>query len=218
MRSILAILAFCCLATQAAACETALVLAVDVSGSIDAQEYQLETGGLAAALDDPSIAAALVADQDAVAVVLWSGVGVQYLAQPWQRMESRADVARFADGVRAAARPQGYNDTAIGDAILYSIRLFGAVPDCRRTVIDISGDGIENATNTLEDDRAKAEAEGVTINAIAIEAGSSAAYLAPYFRYAVITADGFVITAKGLPDYPRAIHDKLLRELTKPAS
>ena len=61
-------------------------------------------------------------------------------------------------------------------------------------------------------------AAGVTVNAIAIELDASASALTGYFRRFVITPDGFAITARGLPDYPRAIRLKLLRELTKAVS
>ncbi len=211
-------LATLCLATPLWACDTALVLAVDVSGSIDPHEYLLETGGLADALQDPEITDALTKGQVALALVHWSGVGHQKLSVPWQRMMTAADVARFADAIRAIGRPREYSDTAISEAILYSIKQFSAVADCKQQVIDLSGDGKENATNGLPDARAKATTDGVTVNAIAIEMGADTTTLSDYFRARVITPGGFVVTAKGLADYPRAIREKLLRELTRAVS
>ncbi len=207
-----------CLASPVAACDTALLLAVDVSGSIDQQEYLLETGGLADAIQSPEIAAALVEGQVALSLMHWSGVGHQRLALPWQRMMTSADVIAFAGALRAIPRPNEYSDTAIAEAILFSIKQFAAVPDCRQSVIDVSGDGRENATNGLPDARVKVATDGITVNAIAIESDDLTTALSDYFRQRVITPGGFVVTAKGVPDFPRAIREKLLRELTKPVS
>ncbi len=218
MLRILLATATVCLASPAGACDTALLLAVDVSGSIDQREYILETGGLADALQSPDVAAALVQGQVALALMHWSGVGHQKLSLPWQRMITSADIDRFAAGVRAIPRPNEYSDTAIAEAILFSIQQFAAVPECRQSVIDISGDGRENATNGLPAARLKAVTEGITVNAVAIEADDLSAALTDYFRARVITPGGFVVTAKGVPDFPRAIREKLLRELTKPVS
>lgn len=217
LRALLTI-ATLCLASPVPACETALLLAVDVSGSIDPHEYALQTNGLADAIQSPDIAAALVHGQVALALVHWSGVGRQKLSLPWQRMTTPAEVTAFAGALRSIPRPREYSDTAIAEAILFSIRQFAAVPDCRQSVIDMSGDGVENATNGLPDARAKAAAAGITINAIAIEADGRWANLSEYFRKRVITPGGFVVTARGVADYPRAIREKLLRELTKAVS
>ena len=156
--------------------------------------------------------------QVALSMVHWSGVGHQKLAIPWQRMMAIADDISFAESVRNIPRPNEYSDTAIGEAILYSVKQFAAVTDCRQAVIDISSDGKENATNGLPAARIKAATDGVTVNAIAIEADGRYDNLSDYFRKRVITPGGFVITARGVADYPRAIREKLIRELTKPIS
>ncbi len=207
-----------CLASPLLACDTALMLAVDVSGSIDHTEYLLQTSGLADALQDPAITQALVAGQVSLALMHWSGVGYQRLSLPWARMQTAADVARFADQTRNFARPTNYTDTSIGGAIRFSVAHLALVPDCARAVIDISGDGEENSGLTLPADRAAAQTTGITINAIAIEASSDTTPLTTYFRRFVITTGGFVVTARGVADYPRAILDKLQRELAKPVS
>lgn len=218
LRALLIMIATLCLAGRVLACDTALLLAVDVSGSIDPHEYAQETNGLADAIQSPDIAAALVQGQVALALVHWSGVGHQKLSLPWQRMTTTAEVTAFAAAVRSIPRPREYSDTAIAEAILFAIKQFAVVPDCRQSVIDVSGDGVENATNGLPAARAKAATEGITINAIAIEADGRWANLSEYFRKRVITPGGFVVTARGVADYPRAIREKLLRELTKPVS
>ncbi|WP_347310054.1 DUF1194 domain-containing protein [Defluviimonas sp. SAOS-178_SWC] len=198
------------------ACDVALLLSVDVSGSIDRGEYRLQVDGIAAALSDPEIADALVLGQIALSVVQWSGTAKQTLSIPWRRMLSPAEVADFA--ARAGALPRAYtgSDTAVGEAIAFSVQQFDAVRDCRRKVIDISGDGPQNAGFPLAPERAGAAAAGIEINAIAIEDVGRSIPITEFYRRYVVTRDGFVITARGLSDYPRAIREKILREIAKP--
>jgi Ca-activated chloride channel homolog len=211
-----AVLLACLTAQPALSCETALLLAIDVSGSIDRGDYRLQTEGLAAALQDPEVTGALVQGQVALAVVQWSGTDEQALVLPWQRMLSDPDVTRFA--ARAAAIPRAFqgSDTAVGQGLRFATAQFAAVPDCARRVIDISGDGQENAGFT--DARAHREAidAGLIINAIAIEEPGAAIPITTYYRNWIITPGGFVMTARGLQDYAATLRLKLLRELTKP--
>lgn len=206
------------LAGPASACETALLLAVDVSGSISNEEYSLQMEGLADALGDPDVIAALVGGQDKVALVHWSGLHKQRLSLPWVHLQSATAVFDLAQSIRRIRRPQDHTDTAIGAALYFSLDLFAEVQDCQRHVIDISGDGAENAGTSLPAARAEVEANGITLNAIAIEETPDDLRLTGYFRRFVISSDGFVVTSHGLQDYPRAIHQKLLRELTKAVS
>ncbi|WP_103255560.1 DUF1194 domain-containing protein [Tabrizicola aquatica] len=203
----------CLLAPPALACETALLLSIDVSGSISPGDYRLQTDGLAAALSDPAVTEALVRDQVALAVVQWSGLGEQALVLSWQRMLSPSDVARFA--ARAGALPRAFSgsDTALGQSIRFATAQFAAVPDCRRKVLDLSGDGQENAGFTDAAARREAIAAGLTINAIAIEAPGAGLPITTYFRNWIITPGGFVVTARGLQDYAETLRLKLLREL-----
>jgi Ca-activated chloride channel family protein len=203
----------CWTAAPALACETALLLAIDVSSSIDAGEYRLQVDGLADALNDPQVSDALVQGQVALMVVQWSGVGNQSVSLPWTRMHSFDEVARFAEASRAMPRAFVNSDTAIGDAILYATAQFGAVADCGRRVIDVSGDGSENAGSATASARAGAEAAGIIINGIAIE--SMGVAITGFYRLAVITHGGFVVTARGHLDSPRAIREKIRREVTK---
>jgi Ca-activated chloride channel family protein len=210
-------LALACLTTQPAlACETALLLSIDVSGSIDSADFRLQADGLAAALTDPAVADALVRGQVALAVVQWSGAGQQTLSLPWQRMLTPEAVTAFA--ARAAAMPRAFkgSDTAVGQGIRFALAQFTAVPDCARQVIDISGDGQENAGFTDAKARSEAVTAGVTLNAIAIEEPGPAAPITAYYQRWIITPDGFVLTARGLQDYALTLRLKLLRELTQP--
>ncbi|MFV0491323.1 MAG: DUF1194 domain-containing protein [Pseudorhodobacter sp.] len=203
-------------ALPAKACETALLLAIDVSGSIDRGEYALQMQGLSEALRDPEIARVLLQDQVALGVVQWSGLERQAMVLPWQRMLSPHHLADFI--ARAARQPRAFraSDTAVGQAIAFSSAQFVNVADCRRKIIDISGDGPENAGYTVGQARAEAMDRGIQINAIAIEDMGRSSPITSFYRKWVITRGGFVITARGLGDYPRAIREKLLRELIKP--
>ena len=201
-------------AQPARACDTALLLAIDVSGSIDAGEYRLQSDGLANALADPEVIDALTGGQDALAVVQWSGAGQYVLSLPWTRIGDAAAVARFAAAARGLKRAFVASDTAIGDALAFATAQFPAVADCTRHVIDVSGDGPENAGRNTVVSRRKAEAEGIVINGLAIE--SMGITITNFYNRFVITPHGFVITARDHLDYPRAIRAKLRRELTKP--
>jgi len=204
------------LTSPAFACDTALLLAIDVSGSIDRGEYALQIGGLYDALRDPEVADTLLQGQTALAVVQWSGLNRQAVVLPWQRMLSPQALARFADRARALPRSFEGSDTAVGQAITFSINQFADVPDCTRRVIDISGDGPENAGNTVAQARRLAIAQNIEINAIAIEDMGLSAPTSNFYKNWVITPKGFVMTARGLDDYARTLRAKLLRELIKP--
>jgi Ca-activated chloride channel family protein len=198
------------------ACDTALLLAIDVSGSIDRGEYALQIGGLYDALRDPEIADILLQSQTALAVVQWSGLDRQALVLPWQRMMTPQSLTRFADRARALPRSYEGSDTAVGQAITFSLAQFADVPDCKRHVIDISGDGPENAGNTVAQARRMAIAQNIELNAIAIEDMGLSAPTSSFYKNWVITPKGFVMTARGLDDYARTLRAKLLRELIKP--
>jgi Ca-activated chloride channel family protein len=198
--------------SQAAACETALLLSMDVSNSIDPGEYRLQVDGLAAALADPVIAEILVRDRVALAVVQWSGVEHQMLALPWRQMLSPAHVAGFSDEVRGMRRAFILSDTAPAEALHFALNQFAEAPDCTRKVIDVSGDGTPNAGGEVGRARQRAERAGVTVNGLAIEGLGVA--ITNFYRRRVITGDGFVVTARGYRDYARAIREKILREIS----
>jgi Ca-activated chloride channel family protein len=206
-------LALCLTATSAPACETALLLTIDVSNSIDVAEYRLQTGGMADAVLDPEVMDALLKGQVAVSVMQWSGVGRQKVSIPWTRLRTEGDVRAFAALSRAMPRAFVLSDTAPGDAILFALDHLATGPACRRQVIDISGDGTPNAGTDTRTAARLAERRGVTINGIAIESMGLA--ISNFFRSAVITRDGFVITARTHRDYPRAIREKILREVSR---
>ncbi|MEZ5911924.1 MAG: DUF1194 domain-containing protein [Paracoccaceae bacterium] len=201
-------------AQPAMACETALVLTIDVSGSIDFGEYLIQAEGIADALTDPEVAEMLEIGQVALAVVQWSGAGQQHLSIPWRRMLNAGEIAGFAGRVRAMPRAFQGSDTAVGEAVEFSLGLFEQVSDCRRKTIDISGDGPSNSSIHPSGPRMKAEAMGVFVNGVAIE--SIGRSISEFYRRFVITDGGFVMSAEGHSQYARTIRAKILRELAQP--
>ncbi|MCR9110500.1 DUF1194 domain-containing protein [Marivita sp. XM-24bin2] len=204
---------FClCLAQPVQACRTALVLAMDVSQSVDAGEYRLQIDGLAAALRDPEIAEILVRDQVALSVIQWSGVDAQEVSLDWTQMLSPSHVQLFAAAVQRLPRAFVMSNTAPAEALNRALLHFDSGPDCARRVIDMSGDGTPNAGGDIGRFRRTAERSGVTVNGLAIEGLGRA--ITNYYQRNVITADGFVETARGHRDYARAIRRKILREIS----
>lgn len=201
------------LPAPARACETALILAIDVSNSIDSGEYRIQAEGMADALLDPLVMEALVRGRVALMVVQWSGVGDQVVAMPWRRMASDADVSALAAEARSMRRAITLSNTAVGDLVRFARAQFADVPDCARRVIDISGDGDDNAGTRPEAERLFAERQGITINALAIE--SLGLSITNYYRQRVITRDGFVMTSRGHSTYAETLKEKIRREVAQ---
>jgi len=214
IRGILAVLGSVCGPSFAMACDIALVLAVDVSGSVDPDEYTIQMGGLARAIEDPAVTDALVHARARVMVMQWTGADRQIISVPWTAIESLQDAQAFAGEVARTPRAWRSFSTAIGDAVEVALFALDApeVADCQRKVIDVSGDGPSNEGTPPQDARVIAAVRGVTINALAIE--ESEAGLAAYYRQHVITGPGaFVSRAATFEDYPARIKEKLLREV-----
>lgn len=201
-------------AGNARACDTALVLTIDVSNSVDPAEYRLQVDGMADALEDPEIVEAMVRGNVAITVVQWSGETRQTVSIPWRQVRTALDARSLSEQARAMDRAFVLSDTAPADAIYFSIAQFRDAPDCLRRVIDVSGDGTPNAGRNTAAARQAAQRANITINAIAIEGMGLA--ITGFYQRQVITRDGFVITARTHRDYPNAIRRKLIRELTQP--
>ncbi len=196
------------------ACDLALALAVDVSGSVDHEEYRLQMDGLALALRDGVIAEALVRGRAQVMLVQWSGASRQQVAIPWTTLDSFDAVEQFADLVATSPRIWRNYSTAIGDAMAFVLPAFEQVRQCSRLLIDVSGDGPSNEGQPPRDTHQSLLRAGITVNAIAIEA--SEPDLTAYFFENVIVGEGaFVITASSFREYPDRIRKKLLREVTR---
>ncbi|AXI47761.1 VWA domain-containing protein [Sulfitobacter sp. SK012] len=201
----------------APACDLALMLAVDVSGSVDEHEYRVQMDGLAAALRDGVVADALVRQTASVGLIQWSGSSRQRQTIPWTAVKSFNDVAVLADQIAADPRLWRNFSTAVGEAVALSIRSFEQVPTCRRRVIDVSGDGISNEGPSPEEYRSVLADKGIAVNALAIET-DDADLTAWFFEHLIHGEGAFVITANGFEDYPAQIRRKLQRETTQQIS
>ena len=193
-----------------------LVLALDVSGSVDEDEFELQRRGLETAFRHPLVVAAIQrgrAGRIAVAAVQWAGYHNQHVAVPWSIIENSPSAARFAD--RLATMPRHFPDgpTHLSGIIRFATNLARKAPfQPARRVIDISGDGKNNIGDPPARARDEAIRSGMTINGLPVLNASEA--LEKYYRSQVIGGPGaFVISAADYEDYPRAILRKLLREI-----
>lgn len=203
--------------SQAQACDLALALAVDVSGSVDRNEYRIQMDGLSEGLRDPVVSEALVRGRAKVMLLQWTGATRQQVTIPWTQMESFATLDQFADRIVSDPRVWSNFSTAVGEALQVALRAFGDVPECSRKLIDLSGDGVSNEGIEPSEIRKSLRAADVTVNAIAIE--ESEPDLTAYFFENVITGEGaFVVTATSFEDYPEKIRRKLIRETSKQAA
>lgn len=196
-------------------CGLELILAVDVSGSIDGEEWRLQSGGMAAAFEDPQVADAIAAMEGGMLVTYthWSGTSRQSQVTPWQRLTDGASAQAFAGAIRGAARTWRNFSTAIGDALNHARTVSQTAPErCRRRVIDVSGDGISNeGENPLVASRLLG-AEGYQVNALVIRGANPDPVV--HFRELVLAGPGaFIEIADGFEDFPRAFRRKLLREI-----
>lgn len=214
MHILRAILTSVCLAPAARACDLALALAVDVSGSVDASEFRIQMDGLAAGLRDPIVSEALVRGQAQLMLVQWTGSSRQQVTIPWTRVDSFAALDRFADQVAEDPRIWRNFSTAIGEALHTTLDAFESVSDCKRRLIDLSGDGVSNEGVEPTQVHDALRSRGIVVNALAIE--ESEPDLTAYFFENVIVGEGaFVVSASGFADYPERIRKKLLREVTQ---
>src|SRR5208282_4739102 len=148
-----------------------LVLAADVSRSIDEGEFELQRKGYAAALTDPRVLAAIrggTTGTIAVCFVEWSGAGEQMVVADWTVIHDEEDAGGLAAAILAAPR-SFIGRTSISGAIDFAMaRLVAATQHSSRRIIDISGDGTNNAGRPVTEARDQALADGVTINGLAI--------------------------------------------------
>ncbi len=198
-----------------AACRLALVLALDVSSSVDAAEDRLQREGLAAALTAPEIVEAVLALPDrpvALTVFEWSGRNQQTELLDWRLLDSRAALFGAARTIARSTRRHSEFPTALGYALGHAAGLLDRGPACDAQVVDVSGDGRNNAGFPPELAYRHFPLAGVTVNALAI--GGADADLPGYFRDRLIRGRGaFVEVARGFDDFERAMRRKLLREL-----
>lgn len=206
----------------AEAVDMALVLAVDVSASVDASEYRLQHEGIARAFEDPQLLASIKAGRHGAIDVMmleWSDPDRQTVAVDWKRVHDRASAMAFAADVRASTRSSD-GLTAIGNALLAAGAAFQRLGDqATRHVIDVSGDGMANIGPPPAAVRDALVARGVTINGLAILA--SEPWLDTYYDRDVVGGTGaFLYQVKDFQSFAAAIRQKLLAEIAarSPAS
>jgi hypothetical protein len=209
-------------AVAAAECRLALVLALDVSSSVDPGEDVLQRSGLVAALTSPEVEAAFfAADQHvALAVYEWSGRYQQQLILDWTMIDSRADLLAAAETVAASTRSHSEYPTAMGYALGYGAGLLERAPPCLRQTLDMAGDGQNNDGFGPQTAYEAFPFDGVTVNGLVINAADfeGEVGLLAFYRGEVIRGPGsFMIVANGFADYERAMRRKLERELAPPS-
>lgn len=202
---------------QSISVDLELLLAVDASSSVSAEEFALQTGGLAGAFRDPRVVAAIRSLGDlgvAVALVQWSDSRKQFLAIDWSYVRDEEGAQALADRIEGMPRFLVGGGTAIGGALEYSIRQFELNDIAgRRQVIDVSGDGRTNQGAQPRDQRDIAVARGITINGLAIL--NEDPTVDSYYATNVIGGTGaFVMTANDYAAYADAILAKLIKEIS----
>jgi hypothetical protein len=232
MRSALAAIAFLALlayssAPRAADADLQVILAADVSRSIDDAEFDLQRKGYAAALTDPRVLTAIHGRANGavgVCFIEWSGEEDQQVVVDWTEIRDEEDAASVAAAILAAPR-SFMGRTSISAAIDFAMARFAAAKwQAARHIIDISGDGTNNSGRPITEARDKAIAGGATINGLAIvndrpNLGYSAHTQPPgglplYYRQNVIGGpNAFLIVVEDFNSFADAMANKLAKEI-----
>jgi hypothetical protein len=206
-----------------------LVLAVDVSRSIDAAKFQLQREGYATAVSDPHVLDAIRSGRTGkigLTFIEWSGAAAQRVVIDWTTIGS-ADAAKdFGD--RLLEAPRSFADrTSISGAIEFAMGRFDRAPyQPARQTIDISGDGTNNAGRDVAELRDQAVAKGITINGLAILSENPMSWnpdhtnppggLDGYYRNNVVGGpNAFVMVAKDFNSFGEAIVRKMIAEVAQ---
>ena len=219
-------------ARAAEAVDLLLVLASDVTRSVDAQKFQLQREGYARALSDPRVLDTIRSGprgQIAVAFVEWSGVGNQKLVIDWTIIKDNTSAQQF--GSQLAEAQRSFADrTSISGGIDFAVSQLERAPfEARRRTIDVSGDGTNNSGREVTAARDEALAKGITINGLAIlserplswnaEHTNPPGGLDNYYRNNVIGGPGaFVLVAQDFKVFGQAIISKLVAEIASAPS
>lgn len=203
--------------------DLALVLAVDVSRSIDEEEARLQREGYREAMADAQVVAAIAGGAQgaiAVAYVEWAGIQYQRLVVPWTRLAGVADCAAWAAALAGAPR-DSLSWTSLSGALIFSRTVLADCPFAApRRVIDVSGDGVNNSGPPPETVRDRLVAEGVVINGLPIVNDRPNFGRAPeqdleqHYRERVIGGEGaFLVVAEDFGRFGAAIRRKLMTEI-----
>jgi Protein of unknown function (DUF1194) len=232
MRLALATVAFAllfCLSppSKAEDIDLAVVLAADVSRSVDDEEFDLQRKGYAAAVTDPRVLDAIGNRPNhaiAVCFIEWSGSDEQQVIVDWTEIRDGEDAGAFADAMLKP--PRAFTGrTSISAAIDFAMAQFAnAKWHALRRVIDISGDGNNNSGRPITEARDAAIAQGVTINGLAIiNDKASLGYsshthppggLPAYYQDNVVGGPGsFLLVVKDFNSFADAMAKKLAKEI-----
>lgn len=203
--------------------DVALVLAVDVSRSIDEDEARLQREGYRTAVSDPVVVEAIrggMLGSVAIAYTEWAGIEYQRLVLPWTRIASMPDAQAWAQRLAEAPRVS-LSWTSISGAIRHARQVLTECPhEATRRVIDVSGDGVNNSGPPAEDERDRAVAEGIIINGLPIINDRPTFGRRPpvpldqYYHESVIGGIGaFMIVAEDFESFGIAVKRKLIREI-----
>jgi Protein of unknown function (DUF1194) len=208
-----------------------LVLAADVSRSVDAQKFQLQRAGYAAAIANPRVLDAIRSGRNrriAVLFMEWSGFGNQQVVIDWTPIDGPKAAQAFGD--RLLESPRSFADrTSISSGIDFAVTQFPRAPFfADRQTIDVSGDGTNNSGRDVTKARDEALALGITINGLVIlserplpwnpEHTNPPGGLGNYYRVNVIGGPGaFVLEAKDFNSFGQAIIKKLIAEIADAA-
>ena len=212
---------------RAAGVDLEVILAADVSRSIDDGEFELQRKGYAAALTDPRVMKAIHATKSGaigVSFIEGSGEEDQQVVLGWTEIRDEEDGGGAAAVILKA--PRSFTGrTSISAAIDYAKAYFAKAkwPATRR-VIDVSGDGTSNSGRPITEARDQATASGITINGLAIineqpNLGYSAHTHPPgglpaYYRQNVIGgANAFLVVVKDFNSFADAMASKLAKEI-----
>jgi hypothetical protein len=195
-----------------------LVIAVDVSPSMDDEEFLLQRRGYAEALAHPDFMAAVRAGKNgriALTYVEWSAPQFQRVLVPWRLIEDEESAGAFA--AQLAGEPfRFWRGTSISAALTFGRTLFEDNGyDGTRRVIDISGDGPNNMGFPVTDARDTLVKSGIIINGLPIVLGfSPESDLVRYYSDCVIGGEGsFVLPVQQPDEFSTAIRQKLIREV-----
>jgi len=201
---------------SAQAVDLQLVLAVDTSGSVSEQRFQLQKQGYVAAFRSPRLLQAIASGATraiAVTMTQWTGPVLQIQVVPWMRIDSEASMLAFADAIDKAPRQLFGGGTSISGAIDHAMTLFPKTElQGARRVIDVSGDGANNRGRPSAEARDEAVRAGATINGLPILALEP--WLDRYYWDNVVGGPGaFVITAESYETFADAVLKKLVIEI-----
>jgi len=212
--------------------DAAIVLAADVSRSIDDEEFALQRRGYADAIQSQQVLDAVSTGPHgaiALAYVEWAGDGEDKVVVDWAVIRNEADAGAFAAAMTAAPR-SFVGRTAIGAAIDFSFAMFAeSAFSTDRRVIDVSGDGTSNQGRMAADARDAAVGAGAIINGLAIfnkKAAAMGGYLAlhtnppggiaQYYRDNVTGGSGaFVLQIDDFKSFGEAMMRKLVNEIAE---